>query len=617
MFYFNESSEFSSANSSNARKITLITIVAYAFHIVLIVYYFSNALRNGFSEPLTNGDLSFHFASAMEGVKITKHSDKALGYSPSFMAGYPFGIWNSMSHRGYEMAACYFPVSQPEVGYGIFIFSITLLTPLLLPIAARILGIRGVTWWVTALISVVLFQLDNQISYFWLFGNIGFPAAAALSVLCTALCLRHNRRFLGPVVGGALLGIGFWLHPLIVVPAGAGCVAIVLFGRGRRRQLIASCLIYGTVALAIAGPWLFTLWINRDLRSPMAIEPLQASIKSAVMDVFSDRGYLTPFDRRATIQILLVLASVGTILDVRKRGALQITLFGAGLALFLATYSFSYFPTLRQLQPYRFMIAYEWFWVVPAALGFEHISHSVRNLNPHGRLVAGCLALMLLPNLTAYAFDLAARRPCRGLDANQLDCLAQLRSAKQYRGRVLCDDLELGNLVPYMTQRETIGGGLSSQAVIPMGWTCVDSQRAFGKSVRDLTSDNLAKYLSLYRVTFAIARGESLKKLLRRLDGTCHFIASYGPYDLFEVHPKPMDGVWEGVYDDRITAGPNQIKILNAPAGIFTINYHYSRNLKATSGSELHPMVLADDPVPFIQINNRAGNTDVVIEFVY
>ncbi|GAG19663.1 unnamed protein product, partial [marine sediment metagenome] len=78
--------------------VALVTI-----HGVLVLYQFPvSSVREG--NPLCSGDLSWHFASAVEGDTFIRGEHRLWGYSPSFMAGYPFGAWISFSKRGYEFA---------------------------------------------------------------------------------------------------------------------------------------------------------------------------------------------------------------------------------------------------------------------------------------------------------------------------------------------------------------------------------------------------------------------------------------------------------------------------------------------------------------------------------
>jgi len=595
-----------------------IALLAITLHVALVLHYFNFNLRLQFGQgwPLTSGDLSFRFASAMEGVEFLRERHVLWGYSPRFMAGYPFGIWNSMPHRGYELAASFLPFASPELAYYAFIVGVAIATPFVPVLACPASGMGAPSRWIVLLLALWLFHFDNAIADFWTFGNIVFPLVAALALVFTALVSTPGIGPLRALGAAVLLGAIFWLHPLGVIPATVGGIVAVGFSPGRRLGLLIRLGLVAALAAAAASPWLIPLLKFRDLRSPMAIFPLQADLKNAVMDLLSDRAYRLPNDRRATLHVLLVLAVLGATASYRTRRFGPVAFLVAGLALFALTYTVGYVPTLKQLQPYRFIVAYEWFWVIPAAVGVEVFLRCLRGTNADGRVVAACLALAMLPSLTAYGFDLLARRPARGLDVDRMACVERIKANGRGAGRVLCDDDELGNLIPYLTKREVIGGGLSSQAVIRNGWTCVDEQRAFGRPLAALSSDQLSRYLSLYNITQAIVRSDVLKKRFAGLPRTCSQVGESGPLTLFDVKPVRMEALWEGVYEGQVRAEPDRIVIRPAPTGEFTINYHYLRTLKAGDSVAVLPVYLLDDPVPFIQVENSSGQEEIVLRNV-
>jgi hypothetical protein len=590
-------------------------MVAIVLHVVLVVYHFNPRLQFGQGRPLTGGDLSFHFASAMEASDYLRERHVLWGYSPSYMAGYPFGLWNSTSHRGYELAANIVPFVRPELAYYAFVVGSAIATPFVLLLVCPAVGMSGSSQWVVLLLALGLFQFDAQVSYFWTFGNVAFPLAAALATVFTALISTPGTGPLKTLWAGLLLGAIAWLNPLGMIPAAVGSLVAIGFSPCRKLRLVVCLGLASVVAVAIASPWLIPLLRFREVASPMTIFPLQADLKSAIMDLFSDRGYQLPYDRRATLHALLTLAIFGAYSSYRARRSAPVSFFVAGVALFALTYTVGYVPALKHTQPYRFMIAYEWFWVIPAAVGVEVFLTSLRRTNGEGRLVATCLALAMLPSLTAYGIDFVARRPAQGLDADRLACVDWIKATvgSGVVGRVLCDDAELGNMIPYLTKREVIGGGLSSQAVIRNGWTCVDDNRAFGRPLAELSTDQLAQYLSLYNIGQAVVRTDVLKERLAAKPQTCTLIDKFGPFFLFTVKPERLEALWEGVYDGRVTGGPDRITIRSAPRGGFTINYHYLKTLKASNDITIRPVNLLDDPVPFIRVESLSGEDEIVL----
>ena len=567
---------------------------------------------------LTSAEFTFHFAQAAEGREFTAGQHRIWGYSPRYMAGYPYGIWNSFGSRGAELSSFVFPWLSLARAFYLWAVATALLPPLLIALSVHLLTRgRGVTLLCLG-VSIAVYHLESVLSYLWMSGMIAFPFVTSVAVLYTALLLRSvdSGGRLSPLLAGGCLGVVSWLHPLVLVPAGIATLSVLWVCRGR----LGSVRVWVRLALAalaaglIAWPWLSVLWRFRDLRTEMVNQRLPSGIKYMVMDFFSDRRYLHHFDRRLLFHGLMVLTALGSWVALRRRAPAGVAAFGLTTAgTLMCAYGFPYIGFLNQTEPYRYVVSAVLFALVPATVGARELWALARTAERQGRLLAICLALVILPSLTAYGFDLVYRwrRHATGLDGTREAVLSWLREHPAPHGRVLCEDSLMANLVPCLTGREVIGGSLSDEATLPQSWAGNGMGGAFQPGLwRDRSAAvRLQSHLELLNVVHVVAITPAWIRALEGLGGVYSHAATIGNYTIFAVDPAVATYVWKGESEARtqVEAGTDRIAIRDAPAGRFVIKYHYLRTLRAAEGVVIFPATLLDDPVPYIGIQNLRG----------
>ena len=584
---------------------------ALLVHVALVLRHFPlGSLLSG--TPLCSGDLSFHFDSCFEGAQMLRAGGGLWAYSPNFMAGYPFGTWLSFGRRAYELAPALLPMCSVTTVFYVVLVVSALLPPVLIALAAVVLGWKRGGVALCFCIGVLIYQLDNSVSYFWTYGNLSFPLVNSLCVLYVALLCRgiEERRMLHACLAGLLLGLIGWMHQLVVFPAAvASLAAVALRGRAlfRRRTLLYP-LATAVIAFLVVLPWLLVLVRFAGERRTMPVDALASGIKYFVMDFFSDRAYRHPYDRRALFHVEVVLAGIGAVAAIRrKQFGVLVPALTAGAALF-AAYFFEYSFFLKQMQQYRFVVTFSLLAAIPAALGLTELSAWLRETNRAGRLAAVCVGLMLLPSLTGYVFDLQQRSPAEGLTNDERRVVEWLLENADHRGRVLCQPAQLGNMLPYYTGRETVGGAISTCANIPHGVVTVSDMVLMDKSLRDVSPADIAAYAEQYNLAYAIAGTSDLRNKLRRLD-EAELSFQSGPFLVFTLRGRPLtfvQGPDQG-RDTTVRASMNRILVENASAGRFTLKYHYMEALRPPEGVELFPVEVPHDPVPFLGVDNRAG----------
>jgi len=568
-------------------------------------------------QPPCSGDLSFHFASCFEGSELLR-GWKLWGYSPYFMAGYPFGTWNSFGgYRGYSYAPLLLPMFSVGTAFYIYLVGTALLTPLLIAVAGVVMGLTRRESALCLCAAIGVYHADNMVSYFWTFGNVSFPFANALAVLYVACLIAaiERRSWRYSLAAGLLLGVIGSLHQLAVVPVFvASGVVLWLYRRDLARHGgIVYPLASALLGLVILLPWAAVLWRFHAQRMVCRYQALPSGWKYLVMDLFSDRAYRQAFDRRALLHLGMVLA-LGSALwldrSVRRRLAAYL---GSAIALFACTYAFQYSSLLRQTEPYRYLVAAAIFGIIPAAAGAKVAALRLAKTNAAGRRLAIGVSLMLLPSLTAYAFDVWRRSPACGLNDCQRQVVRWLRSNAPREGRVACQDKELAYMLPYHTGREVLGGSVQTAGALAHGLAAIGYSEAFGQPIRHVSPEYLRSYLDLYNASVVVAISPVLAGKVAGIPGWKEEFRA-GRHVVFGRDPAALSWLYDAP-TNRVTvvAAPNRISLRGAPAGRFVLKYHHLDTLTVTPGVELYPVKLLDDPVPFIGVDNAKALATVEI----
>ena len=284
----------------------------FAAHCAAVFHQFP--IRVGLSgQALASGDSGITLGKAWDAARCAE-SGGYPGYSPSYMAGYHCGSWNSVGHRGYELGTTYLPFGSAPTRYYWTVVGMTLLLPLLIGAAARLCGHR----WSTALVCVafgsVVVQLCDPVSYFWSFGNAAFPFASALAVVAVSLALPAGGAIpmQRAALAGVLAGLAIWAHTIVAVPLlCGGLAAVVVALRAKTPPIRLAGLVAAAVGvgLVVVLPGHLHLLAFLDERSAMTIEPLPSGIKYLVSDFLTDRAYRHPMDRRPFFHVLLAFST--------------------------------------------------------------------------------------------------------------------------------------------------------------------------------------------------------------------------------------------------------------------------------------------------------------------
>lgn len=603
-------------NSMNRIGISL-GLALFVAHVVLIFCHHPLSL-GARGAPLASGDLSMTLGKAWD-TQRGSETGGMTGYSPSYMAGYGYGLWDSVGRRAYEIGAVALPFENATKRYYWTIVGMCIFTPFFLGLAA--LGCRyqfSQAIMITGL-SCIIYHLCDPVSYFWQFGNSAYPFASSITVAALAFSLpSQNSPYLTrSIFAGILVSLAIWAHTVAVIPLAIGGIAIVVIAR--RIGVVWSRLFAaaGTTALVAAilvlpGHWHLLSVLNE--RMPMQIEPLPSGIKYLVSDLTDDRAYRHPFDRRPLFHILLVLSTWQAFYDWRSRVGRTEGLWLAAISILLFGYAAGHISVLKQLQPYRFVVSADLVLIIPAIRGLFHFLRMIHQSNNAGKISCLIVGFAFAPSLTGYLWDYARLSPVRELSQNEQECVRLIREHRT-AGRVLCEPGALGCLLPHLANCEVIGGGVSSQAVVRQGWTHVGNGRAFGQSMEDISPGEFLRYLRIFDVQIIISESESLTALIRRLPAKVSEIAAVGSFRIFRLEPGADPAVWEGSYRGLITAEHNRITIRQPPVGRLVLPYHYLRGFTGSDGVTVQPIDLPGFQAPLIGVNLEKKHDEVILKF--
>jgi hypothetical protein len=594
---------------------SIICWLLFVVHCLLVLRHLPvRLLREGVS--LASNDFHYLSSTAYEASRLLAWHT-TWGYSPHFMAGYPFGLWNSFGRRVYELAAAFLPGIDSGTVTHATLLVMALTPPLLIAAAAWLLGASRGLATVCLGLAAVVWQLDSMLAYFWTFGVTAFAFTSALAVTFAGLLFRAlaTGRWVWTIAAGSCLGAIGWLHPLLLFPVLAVASAMSFATAGSGRRLGARLVSLGCtagIATALLLPWLLSLAWLAELRASTPTPFLRADWRHLLMDLFSDRGYERPHDRRVMLHVVLILAAWGTILAWRARERATLACAGTAGACLLFAYGFSSIPHLDHTEPYRYQVTASMFALLPAAAGLRRLAAAIRDAGREARTALLAAGLLLLPNLVAQVVGIAYRTPASGLDAEQMAVVRWLREHPGRGGRVLCQDEVLGDMLPELTGRAVIGGAVAAQGCLPHRFASIDHHSAFGRPLHELEPGQLDAYLDLYNIEVAITSAAVLERHLATHGGWQR--GHDGQLQAF-VRTTPPPGYVIGEHAEATGVIPTRdgLRIERAPGGRFVLRYHHLATMQIDAGASLQAVTVLEDPVPFVAIDNTTSATTLHI----
>ncbi len=575
-------------------------LLIVCLHVVQVLRVYPPKLLVTGALPLL-GDVSRYYATT-QAVSEIGHS---YGYDPAFMAGYPVGLWNSMGKKGYELSHLLVPFLPVSGCFYLLYVTLAIIAPLIVWASGRLLLRTGLQSRILFVAVMIYWHLDSLISYFWNFGNVFFPLTCCLVVplFVAGWSLQNDRHpFLSAVAVAVVLAGVFYSHSVLLLACFLVLMACVL---GNPRALLnariwGAWMLAGVLSLLLVLPWLVPLLFSRNDYQPFIYRGYQGSIKHLIMDILSDRTYLRHFDRTALLHLGVVGGVLGCSVVWRRRELRGVVIvFAAGVLCMVLAYSSWWLPVMRTVQPYRFLAPALMLLLVPLTVFLEYAVIQFKQSTRPVRLVMGGLVAVFLPSISAYLPTLiTSPNSARDLNTTELTALAHLEALPR-AGRVLCDDVQLGHLVPARTGHHIVGG-LGAEGFVRHRSAALTYQGRFlGRTGDEWPIEELAKYLDGYAVTHAMLNRSEWIALADGHPDVFEKLTEAGGFSFYRVVGVPSSLVHAGV--GSVDASRSRVLVTNVAPGDLVLKLHYSNLLEASDGVSLVPVEILDRVPPFIK----------------
>jgi hypothetical protein len=605
-------------NTSN-RWYWAVSILAVLIHILLIIRFMPlSTIQSGF--PPDSGDWPIKFTEAYQiwqGGSLPNHT---WVYSPAHLAGYPAGVYSGVGTQSYDLVLLATKaLVEPVLAFNVYLFVLFLLPPLIPFLIIRSEGGGGRAQALGFLLSLLIWHVENHVSFMWTFGTTSFVTGSLLSVLVGSLFRKRLNTSNSSsyvqvssqsVLIGMIAGICLLLHPFTALVLVAVCLPpLVGWLASLNRKGLLSILVIASMAILLNFHWINPfLALKSEAYSGGAPGPLAASVRHLIADVGFDRSFQRPHDTTAIFQLVLFLALFGIVkknCELPHRWQWLIS----GILLLGITYLGSYLPVLKELQPYRFIAPVIFTFAIPAAFAASEILKQSSVWSQPASLI---LLVLFIPRLALPASVALNRSPIRPLSNDSSQVLSWLAEHTDKSGRLLFDSklATLANYLPLFAERESIGGPydhvvLAHRDAMPgqMG-TGVEPPTWFGKEVNQLNESDIRDRLNLLNIGWVIIpSSSSASHWVAKVPNLLKLEANVGYAAIYRVAGLIPSFFLEGT--GEVESGPNFIRLKNLSSGRVILKYHYLSSLQSSDGTKILPYPVKGSRVPFIMLENH------------
>jgi|GEM_PF-3088536 len=594
------------------------------------MFYLLHQVRFSTGFPLTNLDFIIYYSRVLRAHEFLIRSGRFWGYDPFLMGGY---------------------VSGPICGAGVFLVGLIthFLSPLI-PISTSFLvievgtflagpflviptiknfgGTRLQSWVGFAITTLMLGYFDHFTRPYRLL-TVGMPwfmAAVFLAALQVSLVWQWVKK--------RSAKLGFWmvfvtvillqLHPssMLIIFLPNVLIFFLFITLLSRRDLLFLLFGVGLVFLTNAY-WMvpaleFSNWLS--------IAPdYQAS--AGWRGIWNQ---ITPFRHSsyASIQAILHLSLICLSLHTLKRWFFQdkqeFTVFVSWLlCLGLIGFFGSQIHFLEKTQPNRFIFSLWLLFFLLAAFSCDNFKTKFKK-----NAVMGLTILGIVIGTYDFYFAYKERLLKTTLRADQKNLIAFLKKGLPREGRVSIEMMEeemtpqnnnpfIWDMLPFLTDHTLLGGPNPGNFLISrycdflgVYWTKREPT-LFGRSLFDFDEKKLMRYLDFYNTAFVIAQTEESKAFFDSMPKSFSLFAEVEKR--YKVYKVSGSRSWFLHGRGHISFDYDEIKIEEASPGPLILKFHWIKTLQTDPPLKIEPILISEDPVPFIFIDNSAGHPSIRI----
>lgn len=580
--------------------------------------------------PIVFDDHALQFYYGRLGSLFLAEAGMTHGYDPFFMAGYVKSPVYYPSSRPFELSLWLFDgVDQGRV-FNWTVLVLLAACPFLLYAAAWSLGLSdGERLIVAALTTVphLLAPIADFYRYMEPAGMESYIFTSALSVLVVTLLARFARS------GGTSAGLSLWVTAPLLYFAHPAAVAISVLPiavtylaylrRMPARRHLWLLLVCATV-LAANWPWiegqlLFGHYADlRDFYTP-----------AGRTHFVPEGGMLAPFRTfvpapKALGLLPPLLGCVGLVLWWReRRWDLLLVILPQILFLFVISY-YGVYLSLSALAPGRITLPLGLWLLLPAA---HAVVTGIAVLTRAGVAVArrpagGLAAVALLGVLALLAargsqlgtrvwrwYTFPAIEQSQGFTRHGMALMRWLGDHTDREGRLLHEETDrrshqyygshMPALIPLHTGLE-LAGGPAPHALVKHNVLRFEAGTLLGQPLERIPPADVLRYFRLYNVRWVLCWTARAKRYFAATDGVS-VVGSYDKFTLYRTNVEPSYFL-EG--SGTIEARENRIGLRDVVprAGRIALKYHWLETLRSRPPRDIRPLVVPEDPVPFIVV---------------
>ena len=571
------------------------------------------------AKPLIHIDAAFH-QYQMVLAQALCHQHLLVGYDPYFAAGYQGGVTFNASAKVPALLACAFGTPAAVVPiYKVFSFTMGVLAPAGLVLAARLLDLSRAVGWVIAAMAVLLWW-TGPIRWYHTAGLVSWVASAFLAVpyavAAVRCCLRPT--FIRVVAMAAVGALGTLLHPLFALAVLMLAVPLLLTSWREGRSwwgFFGAVLCICAAVLVINGPWLLATMTAPGYASQPG--PHQRAVDPLLM-LRELLGVASTASGGSRLDAALVLGCMAFVVLARGPARKPVMAVLAGGALLMAWASLGgLLKGASALQPNRFS-ALAWLALsLPAAWGAVALAGAVRSKRGPPRWLAGgvlaAISLIGLVFVREAAIEIFTTRSGRyaitppevkGLGSTSQAVLRFLGDHTDKSARVFFeaslgrrhDGGHMAGFYALQADREFIGGPYPfiDYANAWDGW-------AFGQPLAELSTAQLLQRMDLYNIKWMLCHTALCRQAMAALPGVT-LAAELGPVTAFQ---RPQAGNFFVQGRGRVTQRCfNTIELETEGGAEITLKYHWVPGLVTSPPTTLEHRDLLPGARPFIVLRN-------------
>lgn len=609
------------------------TVLFFTFLAQFILTSISFPLSELFSgNPLLYIDNALHWYQLQLASNISRDATP-VAYDPYFAAGYLGGATYNISARLPALIVTLVgPLADVTLIWKLYVFTLSIIAPLCIPLAGRILKASTTTILAMALMGLLLWW-TSYFRWFFTAGMVSYVASCYFSVLYAAWFwqyLKGNYQsntilFIG-IMGGALL----FFHPFFPIP-----VAIIIFWLSllqwrawRSTRMVAALVVIPLFTLAMNFIWYAPMISSGmfwgDLHTG---EPYQQGGIHLLLDELRGVFEKNTFGARIylPIAILAVIGVAGK--DATHSRRTWAAWFLAGLSVEIIRAVGETIPLIAKMEPHRFSPLGYLLMAVPAGRGLEifltFMSKTLREKRwvmasiGYAPLVAGFVFMgreVLIEASPGNHPHLGPAPPyVMGVGHKTQWIVEWIKSNTTPSARILFETSQgrfhdgdhIAGYIAATTQRELIGGVYPGHH-----FAGFSDGVAFGEKLQDLDETQFMRRMDTYNIGWIIAFKPSSKKYFEQLPN----VKLTAEFDGLAVYEVKRNYSFFQSGQGLVSNHHNRIVLDELTGPIISLKYHYLPGLKSSPKTQINPVFIGDDPIPFIQLVNPPRSVTLFID---